>query len=124
MRVSLAAAFGVGLSIIGFAVPVEAQRVALVIGNSAYEHTEPLPNSVNDTAAMAAVRENVGFEVVRGIDLDRQGTVRTLSDFAGAEVGLSFYAGHGMQVNGVNYIVPVDEALTSPDPGKTPALPL
>ena len=104
------------LLLVGLGEAAHAARVALVIGNSAYEHAEPLPNPVNDAAAMAAALEGVGFEVVRGIDLDRQGTVRTLSDFAGrlagAEVGLFFYAGHGMQVNGVNYIVPVDAALT------------
>jgi formylglycine-generating enzyme required for sulfatase activity len=120
MRLRLAEAVQVaGLALVlllGLGQTALAGRVALVIGNSAYEHAEPLPNPVNDAAAMAAALEEVGFEVVRGIDLDRQGTVRTLSDFAGrlaeAEVGLFFYAGHGMQVNGVNYIVPVDAALT------------
>ncbi len=92
MRLPLAMALGVWLSIVGFAQPVEARRVALVIGNSAYAHAEPLPNPVNDATAMAVALEGVGFEVVRGIDLDRQATVRTLSEFAGrlagAEVGL------------------------------------
>ena len=89
-----------------------ARRVALVIGNGDYHHSSVLPNPANDAAAMRGMLEAAGFEVVSGIDLDRQGMLRTLSDFAdklqGAEVGLLYYAGHGMQVNGVNYIVPVD----------------
>jgi uncharacterized caspase-like protein len=87
----------------------EARRVALVVGNGDYRHAAPLPNPINDATALAATLEGMGFEVVTGIDLDREATLATLKRFAGlldgAEVGLFFYAGHGMQVNGINYLV-------------------
>lgn len=101
---------------LGQASSAQARRVALVIGNGDYAHVEPLPNPANDARAMAEALKGVSFEVVTRQDLDRQATVETLSDFAGrlegAEVGLFFYAGHGLQVDGVNYLVPVDARLS------------
>ena len=102
--------------------PAEAQaaaraerRVALVIGNSAYAHTAPLPNPRNDAEALAGVLDGLGFEVVEGLDLDRASTTRLLRAYAdrlkGASVALFFYAGHGLQVDGINYLVPVDARL-------------
>jgi uncharacterized caspase-like protein len=91
------------------------RRVALVIGNGAYAHAQPLPNPPRDAEAVAAVLRRVGFTVVEGIDLDRRGTGRLLSRFvqqaAGADAALVFYAGHGLEVSGKNYIVPVDAEL-------------
>ena len=93
--------------------PAQAQkRVALVIGNSAYQHTAKLTNPKNDATDMAAVLKTLGFQVIEGHDLDKAAFDRKVHDFAlalrGAEAGVSFYAGHGLQVQGRNYLVPVN----------------
>jgi len=93
------------------------KRIALVIGNSAYQHVPVLANPRNDAADMAAKLKDLGFEVVSGNDLDLAGVRRTIRDFVnrldGADMSLFFYAGHGLQVNGENYIAPVDAQLSS-----------
>ncbi len=90
-------------------------RVALVIGNSAYEHAAPLKNPKNDAVALAAVLKRLGFKVVMGVDLTRTQFEKTVRKFSkalrGADVGLFFYAGHGLQVKGKNYLAPIDAAL-------------
>ncbi len=92
-------------------------RVALVIGNSAYVHSAPLANPGNDANDMAAALKAVGFEVVLGLDLDRRGFDDKIREFArkltGADTGLLFYAGHGLQVAGQNYLMPIDAKLES-----------
>lgn len=92
--------------------PALAKRVALVIGNGAYEHTVPLPNPANDAELMAAKLRGLGFEVVAGKDQSYNDMRRSVMDFAkkayGAEIALLFYAGHGMQVGGQNLLVPID----------------
>lgn len=91
------------------------RRVALVIGNSAYQFTPRLPNPTNDAEAMAVALQRLGFEVAKGIDLDRGETEMIIRDFAknlpGADVALFFYAGHGIQVARQNYLIPVDAQL-------------
>ena len=91
------------------------KRAALVIGNSAYRHTAALPNPRNDAGDVAAALRSLGFEVVEGFDLDKAGFDRAVKEFArvleGAQVGVFFYAGHGLQVAGQNYLVPVDAEL-------------
>ena len=88
------------------------KRVALVIGNSGYKNAPTLKNPANDAADMAAALQRLGFDVIRGLDLDYQGmrtTVRRFSEkLPDAKVALLFYAGHGLQVAGKNYLVPVD----------------
>src|SRR5215510_5331178 len=88
------------------------QRVALVIGNSAYQHTAMLGNPKNDATDIAAVLKQLGFQVIDGFDLDKVAFERKVRDFSvalrAAEVGLFFYAGHGLQVAGQNYLVPLD----------------
>ncbi|MEM6824510.1 MAG: caspase family protein [Pseudomonadota bacterium] len=90
------------------------RKVALVIGNGAYLHAAPLANPVNDAQAMSNKLESLGFETYTGFDLDKFGIERLLRDFARAsresDLNLFFYAGHGMAVDGVNYLVPVDAA--------------
>ncbi|ADZ70400.1 Caspase domain protein [Polymorphum gilvum SL003B-26A1] len=92
--------------------PALAKRVALVMGNSAYENAVQLPNPANDARAMTTKLRDLGFEVVSGYDLDYTAMRRTVAQFAkearGADVALFFYAGHGMQVQGQNYLIPVD----------------
>ncbi|ESY73680.1 peptidase c14 caspase catalytic subunit p20 [Mesorhizobium sp. LNHC221B00] len=91
------------------------RRVALVLGNSQYQHAAPLANPARDAQAMAERLQNLGFEVVSGFDLTKQQTQTTVAQFAkqvrGADVALFFYAGHGLQVLGKNYLLPVDAAL-------------
>jgi uncharacterized caspase-like protein len=91
------------------------KRVALVIGNGAYVHAPQLDNPANDAKDVAAALNKLGFEVIEGINLDETGMRRTVKRFAemltGGDVGLFFYAGHGLQVNGQNYLVPVDAKL-------------
>ncbi len=92
------------------------KRVALVIGNSAYEHVAPLENPKNDAEAISTALSALGFTVIRGIDLTRADLEKKAREFAltsrGADVALFYYAGHGLQVNGQNYLAPVDVELT------------
>ena len=93
------------------------KRVALVIGNSSYQHAGELANPKNDATDMAASLRSMGFQVIEGYDLNKAALDRKIRDFAtalrGAQAGLFFYAGHGLQVSGQNYIVPVDAELTT-----------
>ena len=92
------------------------RRVALVVGNGKYVHTPVLANPANDATDVAAALEGLGFSVIEGIDLDRDAFERKLREFAGAargaETALLFYAGHGIQVEGENYLLPVDARLS------------
>jgi uncharacterized protein YecT (DUF1311 family) len=100
------------IAIFGAAAASAQRRVALVIGNSNYVHVPVLANPQNDARAIAEVLERLGFEVVLALDVARQDMARPLSEFsqklAGADVGLFFYAGHGLSFDGRNYLVPVD----------------
>ncbi len=88
------------------------KKVALVIGNSAYEHSPVLANPHNDAEAVAKTLIGVGFEVISGLDLTNAETEKKAREFAKAaktaDVSLLYYAGHGLQIAGENYIVPVD----------------
>jgi formylglycine-generating enzyme required for sulfatase activity len=88
------------------------KRVALVIGNSTYLYAGVLANPKNDATDMAAALKKHGFQVIDGFDLDKAAFDRKVRDFAsalkGADAGIFFYAGHGLQVSGVNYLVPID----------------
>ena len=106
-------------AVIASAPALAERRVALVIGNSAYKHAGELTNPVNDATDMAAALTKVGFQVIDGMDLDKSSFDRKIRDFAtslsGADTGLFFYAGHGLQVAGQNYLVPIDAELNTPD---------
>jgi len=93
----------------------ESRRVALVVGNSNYVHVAPLSNPANDARLMARTLRNLGFTLVDGdaqIDLDKVPFDREIQKFGtqarGADVALFYYAGHGIQVKGLNYLVPVN----------------
>ncbi len=90
-------------------------RVALVVGNSTYAHIGRLPNPDNDAADMSAALRRLGFEVTTELDANRVELTEALRRFtrrsAGADVSLVFYAGHGIEMDGVNYLVPVDARL-------------
>ena len=85
---------------------------ALIVGNSAYSGSAKLPNPINDAKAMSAKLSSLGFKVTEAVDADRIKLVTALSEFsqtaAGADVTLLFYAGHGVQISGTNYMLPVD----------------
>jgi uncharacterized caspase-like protein len=92
------------------------KRVALIIGNSAYQNVPPLSNPVNDGAIMAATLKGAGFDVVDSRhDLSAIETRRALRDFSDAaydaDIAVVYYAGHGMEVDGANYLIPVDAKL-------------
>jgi Family of unknown function (DUF6384)/Caspase domain len=88
------------------------KRVALVVGNSTYLYTPKLDNPKNDAADMAATLRKHGFQVIEGLDVDKGAFDRKVLEFAvalkGADAGVFFYAGHGLQVAGKNYLVPID----------------
>lgn len=90
-------------------------RIALVIGNSAYQHTAPLKNPAHDAADMAAALRKLGFDVVEAENLDGEHFADMVSQFTrklrGAKVGLFYYAGHAMQYENTNYLMPVDATL-------------
>ena len=92
-----------------------ARQVALVVGNSTYDHIGRLPNPENDAVDMAAALRRIGFEVTTELDVDRGDLTEALRAFtrrsAGADVSLVFYAGHGLEMDGTNYLVPVDARL-------------
>ncbi|MDG4890589.1 MAG: hypothetical protein EOQ64_21255 [Mesorhizobium sp.] len=95
------------------------RRIALVIGNSAYQKVRRLPNSTNDASDMALKLKGLGFEVVSGSDLEfatMRGAVRNfIQKLNTADIALFYYSGHGLQVDGINYMVPVDAHLASYD---------
>jgi hypothetical protein len=97
---------------------VSGRRVALVIGNGNYRFATRLGNPSNDASDIASALRKLGFEVIEGRDLDKRGIEDKLREFsrklAGAKLALFFYAGHGMQVAGKNYLVPVDAKLEQP----------
>jgi len=93
------------------------KRVAFVVGNGAYKNVAALPNPAVDAKSMARLLRNVGFDVVEGANLTHDKMTEKLLDFGkkaeGADVALFFYAGHGIAVNGTNYLLPVDADLKS-----------
>jgi hypothetical protein len=116
MRISIG--LFVWIAALFLAAPAHAEkRVALVIGNSAYKHTAELHNPKNDAADMADALRRLGFEVLDGRDMDKRGMERLIRQFglklSGADLALFFYAGHGVQLSGQNYLLPVDARLAS-----------
>jgi hypothetical protein len=93
------------------------RRVALVVGNARYAHTPALPNPRNDAQDIADTLRRMGFDVTLGYDLDQTKFAHIIDDFAraleGADVGLFFYAGHGLQINEKNYLVSTEAKLES-----------
>jgi len=105
--------------VLAMAQGTDEKRVALIIGNSDYENVTPLDNPGNDAADMQVALEGLGFDVYLGLDA----TAGEMSDLADkfataiqtADVSLFFYAGHGFQVNGQNYLVPTDAKIQRPE---------
>ena len=91
------------------------RRLALVIGNSSYK-SAPLRNPANDANDMARMLERIGFEVILKTNANKRTMLEAINQFGkslrNAEVGLFFYAGHGMQVNRLNYLIPIGAYVT------------
>jgi len=91
------------------------RRVALVLGNANYASLPVLKNAVGDGEAVAGKLKSLGFEVVSGFDQTKAETQATMAHFArvvrGADLALFFYAGHGVQGSGRNYLLPLDAVL-------------
>jgi len=99
-----------------FAFPAAARdRIALVIGNAGYQHWPRLANPGNDARLMASTLASLGFKLVGGgaqVDLDKDAFDRVVLEFgrevADADIAMFYYSGHGLQVDGTNWLVPVD----------------
>ena len=98
-------------------IPSSGGRLALLIGNSTYADGGSLKNPVNDVRDMKAALESVGFRVMKHENCNQRSMKQAIDEFGealrGYEVGLFFYAGHGVQVGGENYLIPVDANLQS-----------
>lgn len=97
------------------------QRVALVIGNANYQNAPKLANPDDDARSMAQFLNSAGFEVVAATDLTQNDMLRVVQDFSAKvasrgpnTVAMVYYAGHGVQLAGENYLVPVDAKVSSP----------
>ncbi|QPF93972.1 caspase family protein [Bradyrhizobium commune] len=95
------------------------QRVALVIGNSNYQNAPQLQNPDNDAQSMAQFLNSAGFEVISATDLSQNDMLRVVQDFSAKvsargpnTVAMVYYAGHGVQLAGENYLVPIDAKVT------------
>ena len=88
------------------------KRVALVVGNNAYESVAKLERAVSDATSVAQSLRSMGFDVILATDLDRRALIRHLADFNGrapsSDLALFYYAGHGIEIRGANYVLPVD----------------
>ncbi len=105
------------------------KRVALVIGNSSYKHVSKLPNPSRDASAISAMLKKAGFDVVESRDnLGINDMRRAMRDFSDktrdADIAVVFYAGHGIEVDGTNYLIPVDASLERDIDVEDEALPL
>lgn len=93
------------------------KRLALVIGNSQYIHSQPLVNPKNDANDIAIALKELGFEVHKFLDLKQYEMIEKVTEFIKTlkdySVGLFYFAGHGMQIKGKNYLVPVDCNITT-----------
>ncbi len=103
--------------VFGNVAQAEDTRVALVIGNSDYQFVGALDNPINDASDIAIALEGLGFQVFLGTNETREGMLRIADSFADAaryaDAAMFYYAGHGFQVSGRNYLVPVDAQITS-----------
>ena len=112
--------FIVMLMVLLTALPARAaqdRRVALIIGNGAYTGAAALRNPANDATAIAEALKGLGFETLLVVDSDEAEAVRQISNFSnrinGARIAFFYYAGHGIQIDGRNYLLPVDVSVAS-----------
>ncbi len=107
--------FAVCFVVLSLALPAEARRIALVIGNSKYAHASVLPNPANDARDLSAAFQTLGYEVELVEDATRAALLDALRGFraksVGAEHAIIYYAGHGVEIDRQNFVVPVDAVL-------------
>src|SRR5258707_12585109 len=115
LNVIAAASLLLGTQVLGAHAARTENRLALVIGQSAYRSVVPLPNPANDAKAMSKLLGDAGFDVTSAADLSQNDMRETVGEFAAKvaakgpdTVALVFYAGHGLQIDGENFLVPVD----------------
>lgn len=106
------------VTFLAFAPRLEAKdRVALVIGMGAYQHVSPLDNTLNDARGVAETLQGIGFDVTLALDTPGNDLRRILDDFAflseTADLAMIYYAGHGVEVAGENFLIPVDADVKS-----------
>jgi hypothetical protein len=111
VRIALSACAFVTVLLASFDARAE-KRVALVLGNNAYQSISKLERAVNDARAVSATLQTLGFQVQLATDVGRRELVRQLSTFMDqiepGDLALLFYAGHGVEIRGANYILPTD----------------
>jgi TPR repeat protein len=127
-RLPFVVVFAAVFAVVG-TVAEAAKRVALLIGNQDYRSTTALKNPANDVELMRATLVAAGFDDVQvALDLDLVAMRKTLRNFEdkaeGSEVAVLYYSGHGMEMNGQNYLIPVDAVLGSDKDVEDEALPL
>ncbi len=129
----LLAAIALALGLIGAPIwtapAVAGGRVALIVGNSAYQHAHALPNPAKDAKAMAATFQKAGFDVVTAVynvsNLEFKRAIRQFEHTAAdADIAVVYYAGHGIEIGGTNYLVPVDAILANDDDADDEAISL
>ncbi len=98
------------ISAVSFSAFASSNRVALIIGNSAYK-SSPLANPANDAEDMTAALKRLGFDVIKEVNADQRQMEDAIDKFYNclrkSEIGLFYYAGHGMQIDNANYLIPV-----------------
>ncbi|HTV68743.1 MAG TPA: caspase family protein, partial [Rhizobiaceae bacterium] len=129
MTVRLLLAFLIYLGVFGSALAVAGEsRVALVIGNGAYQKVPTLPNPPRDAGDIADALQKMDFKVIRVIDGDLAQMNKALADFsavaANADIAIVFYAGHGIEAGGENWLIPVDAQIASDDDASKRAISL
>ena len=115
MRLATVIACTLWVTMVGIMPGFAEKRVALVIGNSNYQHVGRLPNPVNDAAAIATLLRSAGFVVEPRSDIGMVQMRRAISDFAettrDSDIAVIYFAGHSIEVDGTNYLIPVDAVL-------------
>ena len=104
-------------------------RLALVVGNASYKHTSPLANPANDAILVEQSLTKAGFKVTKVINASRDEMLQSMLDFnrslrQAGTVGLFYYAGHAIQINGLNYLVPIDADIRNEDEIKIHTIPV
>lgn len=115
LRFFLTALMAFGFILVQISPSFAESRIALVIGNGAYQNVPRLPNPPNDAKAVAAALRRSGFDTIIVTDLDKNGmeeaTIRFSRAARSADVALFYYSGHALQFNGINYLAPIDAKL-------------
>jgi len=117
-RRGLILGLGVIALLMGFAAAsasADGKRVALVVGNSAYRNVPELPNPANDAGDVAAALNRLGFSVTlianASFEEMRRGLIALGREAAGADMAVMYFAGHGMEISGENWLIPIDAEL-------------